>query len=273
MSTLLLDLDMPLSVDARNRIYDLFLDCSVRTLERVEQKIGNNTNETQPFHEALIPREIIIPAKFERSWSTSFGQKTVERMARIVVEDFGGEAEGQHTETMTIDVGVLQGIERYREQARSQQLRLGWADTIRYIDENSIITGRQEVIRVTSDLYFRRMDRESFFSLKTVKPNIDQTMEAKLDLLRLHYGRSNISDRLGFGLWYNPYGDGQRYEWNQPFSVFNMDTDDVVYIGSRFWNTLGDEYTYNELLEIAASVGSMSLAMIQEMISEWMDEN
>ena len=52
-----------------------------------------------------------------------------------------------------------------------------------------------------------------------------------------------------------------------------MDTDDVVYIGSRFWNTLGDEYTYNELLEIAASVGSMSLAMIQEMISEWMDEN
>ena len=51
---------MGLSDNARRRIYDLFLDCSVRTLERVEQKIGRDTNETQPFHEALIPREIII---------------------------------------------------------------------------------------------------------------------------------------------------------------------------------------------------------------------
>ena len=264
---------MPLSENARKRIYDLFLDCSVRTLERVEQKVGKDTNETQPFHEALIPREIIIPAKFERSWSTSFGQKTVERIARIVVEDFGGEAEGQHTETMNIDVGVLQGIERYREQARSNQLRLGWEETIQYIDENSTITGSQEVISVTSDLYFRRIDTESFFSLKTVKPNIDQTMEAKLDLLRLHYGRKNDSDCLGFGVWYNPYGDGEPYEWSQPFSVFNMDSDSVVYIGSRFWNTLGDQYTYNELLQIAASVGNKSLTMIQDMIAGWMDEN
>ena len=37
---------------------------SVRTLSRVEEKIGQQNNESQPFHEALIPREIIIPAKF-----------------------------------------------------------------------------------------------------------------------------------------------------------------------------------------------------------------
>lgn len=262
---------MPLSKNARIRIYELFLDCSVRALERVEQKIGKDANETQPFHEALIPREVIIPAKFERSWSTSFGQKTVERMARIVVEDFNGEAEGQHTETMNIDTGILQGIERYREQARSNQLRLGWEDTIRYIDKNSTRTGRQDTISVTSDLYFRRFDAESFFSLKTVKPNIDQTMEAKLDLLRLHYGRRDDSDCLGFALWYNPYGDGRPYEWSPPFSVFSMNSDSVVYIGSRFWNTLGDRYTYDELLEIAASVGTTSLTMIQDMITGWMD--
>ena len=264
---------MPLSDTARQAIYELFLDCSVRTLSRVEEKIGQQNNESQPFHEALIPREIIIPAKFERSWSTSFGQKTVERIARLVVEDFGGVAEGQHVENMQIDSGTLQGIELYREQARSNQLKLGWEETIRYIDENSVLSGETVPIAVNSDLFFTRQGFNSYFSLKTVKPNIDQTMEAKLDLLRLYYGRRNDSDRLGFGLWYNPYGDGESYAWSQAFSVFEMNTDSVVYIGSSFWNELGDGETYDELIEIASSVGETSLEMIQEMITEWIEED
>ena len=98
-------------------------------------------------------------------------------------------------------------------------------------------------------------------------------MEAKLDLLRLYYGRRNDSDRLGFGLWYNPYGDGESYAWSQAFSVFEMNTDSVVYIGSSFWNELGDGETYDELIEIASSVGETSLEMIQEMITEWIEED
>jgi len=262
---------MPLSPKARNEIYELYLDCSVRTLERVENKIGAKNTESQPFHDVLIPKEIIIPAKFERSWSTSFGQKTVERMARIIVNDFGGIAMGQHVEAMDIDQGVLQAIELYREQARSNQLRLNWNQTIEYIDGNIQFSGLMTKISVTSDLVFTKDGNSSYFSLKTVKPNIDQTMEAKLDLLRLHYGRQNSSDTLGFGLWYNPYGDRNSYAWSQPFTAFEMNIDEVVYIGSKFWNHLGDDGTYGEILELAEMAGKESLGMIGALIVKWVE--
>ena len=73
-----------------------------------------------------------------------------------MVEDFGGVAEGQHVENMQIDSGTLQGIELYREQARSNQLKLGWEETIRYIDENSVLSGETVPIAVNSDLFFTR---------------------------------------------------------------------------------------------------------------------
>ncbi len=259
---------MPLSYEARKKIADLFLDSVYRTIERVGDSLSKDL-DSKPFHEALIPLDVRVHSKFERSFSTSFGQKAVETIARVVVEDSGGKAEGQHTEKMHIDRGRLSAIELYRENARSNKLKLNWKETLYWIGKNTKLEGELMEVSVKTDLYYSRVGAEAFFSLKTVKPNIDQTMEAKIDLLKLHYGRNVPSDTLGFGLWYNPYGEGHYYNYSPPKSVFSMNEDSVVYIGSQFWNTLGGPETYRELIQIASEVGTNTVRMIDEAKVEW----
>ncbi|WP_433915338.1 TdeIII family type II restriction endonuclease [Serratia symbiotica] len=59
-----------------------------------------------------------------------------------------------------------------------------WEDDVQEV-LNSQPIGMRFTVRVISDLYFVRDGIEYFFSIKTVKPNIDQTAEAKRDLLKL----------------------------------------------------------------------------------------
>jgi hypothetical protein len=100
-------------------------------------------------------------------------------------------------------------------------------------------------------------------SIKTVKPNIDQTAVAKQDLLRLKLAEREC--RVYFGLYYNPYGeDRMDYAHNPPMGIFNFHSDQSVLIGRDYWETLGGEGCYEEILEIAEDVGSETRAMIEE---------
>ena len=92
-------------------------------------------------------------------------------------------------------------------------------------------------------------------SIKTVKPNIDQTAEAKRDLLKLKL--ADPTAKVYFGLYYNPYGHCRAdYNWGPPMRIFNMATDVCVLIGKDYWDTLGGDGFYEELLDIAERVGA-----------------
>ena len=91
-------------------------------------------------------------------------------------------------------------------------------------------------------------------SIKTVKPNIDQTAEAKRDLLKLKI--NDPEAQVYFGLYYNPYGENKAdYAWAPPKGVFDFRNDSVVLIGRDYWDTLGGSGTYDEVLQIAQEVG------------------
>ena len=115
--------------------------------------------------------------------------------------------------------------------------------------------GDTEVRRVITDLWLKKDGVETFISIKTVKPNLDQTEIAKKDLLLLK--AHNPDYRTYFGLFYNPGGPNRSdYNWTMPFKIFDMHNDDCVLIGKDYWNTLGDsDSTYDDLLVIFESVG------------------
>ncbi|RLA44169.1 MAG: TdeIII family type II restriction endonuclease, partial [Gammaproteobacteria bacterium] len=101
-------------------------------------------------------------------------------------------------------------------------------------------------------------------SIKTVKPNIDQTAEAKRDLLKLklHDPDSNVY----FGLYYNPYGDHRDdYSWGPPMGIFDFHSDPSVLIGSDYWDVLGGEGFYAEILDIAGTVGNECRQMLENL--------
>lgn len=108
--------------------------------------------------------------------------------------------------------------------------------------------------RVISDLWWKRSGIEHFASIKTVKPNIDQTAQAKLDLL--HLAAEDEDRAVHFGLYYNPFGDTREdYSWSPPSRLFDLANDQPILIGADYWDALGGDGTYEEILQLAAEAG------------------
>ncbi|KUP39231.1 TdeIII family type II restriction endonuclease [Bacillus velezensis] len=241
------------------------------TMNKVIRKrtVGEPFNEgsiklNNPFGYYLVPIEVWKGSKFERSFVTTFGQKTVEQLGKIIAEGTGAYAELQYKKEFELNAWKLEKIESILTSQRNSEKKPDWHQEVKEI--NSLETKRYEGVRVISDLYVKRTDgREEFYSFKTVKPNLDQTEKAKRDMLRL---AAKSSDYYPFfALPSNPAGEGNLYKnaHTPPFKLFDMDNDPCVLIGSKLWNHIGqDDNTYNELIKIFQEEGEKFTNIIRK---------
>ncbi len=215
--------------------------------------VRTRSNQTfRPFHEALLTKEMVNASSFERSFSTSFGQGPVEEISRIVATDAGFTVTRQRQTLVNVFKGAIDEIERISSGLRSGELKPNWEREIANI--LAFQKGDTVVRRVLSDLHLEKDGKETFLSIKTVKPNLDQTEKAKKDLLLLK--AHNPAFETYFGLYYNPGGQRKTdYNWSLPSKIFDMKHDPVVLIGDEYWDKLGGPETYSKLLEIFARVG------------------
>lgn len=244
----------------RQLIKQEFMSCVSGTLDRVL----NNDDTNRPFHARLLSYEALMWSRFERSFSTSFGQRVIEEIAKLVALSNGAEAASRQKETyISIDTAYDAAITTHIEQLRNNQIQnRDWNNAL-----NSILsvtpTGSTKEIRIISDLWWRKNGIDNYMSIKTVKPNIDQTSVAKQDCLHLKIYDAKCN--VYFGLPYNPFGeDRNSYAFNPPMNIFNFATDSVVLIGKDMWDTLGGEGCYEEILEIASEVGEITKKLISE---------
>lgn len=240
------------------RIANEFRDCIANTVRRIA---GEDTH--RPFHAALLSEEALFWSRFERSFSTSFGQRAIEQISRIVVESNGAEqAMNQKQTQVLLSSAQLAAIDSHISKLRTGQLgrSADWEQDLREVEGNRIAEANDES-RVISDLWWIKGGINHYLSIKTVKPNIDQTAEAKRDLLKLKL--HDPQARVYFGLYYNPYGEHRAdYAWTPPKGIFDLAHDDVVLIGRDYWDTLGGVGTYNEVLRIARQVGEETRPLI-----------
>lgn len=229
-------------------IFDEFRNCVINTIERLK-----NTDTNRPFHSALLSDEALFWSRFERSFSTSFGQRVVEEISKIVALAGGAsEAERQKTTYVRIDKALDSAINSHMNLIRTSRT-VSWNRAIDEIN-SAPVSGDNVNYQVISDLWWRKNGVNHYISIKTVKPNIDQTAVAKTDLLRLV--TNDPTCNVYFGLYYNPYGDTKsEYAHNPPMGIFDFHRDPVVLIGKDYWDTLGGAGTYEEVLSIAREVG------------------
>lgn len=237
--------------ESRRLIAGEFRDCIDRTIERLR-----NGETNRPFHSALLSEAALFWSRFERSFSTSFGQRVIEEISLIVANACGATEASRQKETfVNLSTSQYAAIEDHVSAIRGNSLgrRPDWASDLADIN-NVGREGDERQMRVISDLWWVKDGIDHFMSIKTVKPNIDQTVEAKRDLLKLKINDPNC--RVFFGLYYNPYGEAREdYAWGPPQGVFNFNADPVVVIGEDYWDTVGEEGVYVEVLEIAEEVG------------------
>lgn len=245
----------------REQIANEFRNCVMNTIRRIQ---GEATY--RPFHSALLSNEALFWSRFERSFSTSFGQRVIEELAMIVALSNGAtEAKRQVNTNVTLDTSYLNAV-----SAHIQQLRRGDRTNLRWEKALSSIksvapSGTTTKLRIISDLWWKKDGVDNYISLKTVKPNIDQTAVAKEDCL--HLILANPGCNAYFGLPYNPYGeDKSEYAFNPPMGIFDFHHDPVVLIGREMWDTIGGEGCYDEILEIAHQVGKETKPAIESIM-------
>lgn len=246
----------------RNLIADEFRNCVNGTIERVM-----STEQTyRPFHTALLSEDAVFWSAFERSFSTSFGQRVIEEIARLVALSNGAtHAKRQVETTVRIDAAYEEAIhdELRLLRGRNRGFDYGWYATMQRIQRVRPV-GHMVDIRVISDMWWHKDGIDNYISLKTVKPNIDQTAVAKEDCLHLAIADPNCN--VYFGLPYNPFGEFREdYAHNPPMGIFDFRHDPVVLIGREMWDTIGGNGCYEELLDIAAQVGSETREIINRL--------
>lgn len=216
----------------------------------------------RPFHTALLTEKLVNASAFERSFSTSFGQGPVEEISAMIALEAGYEVERQKVTLVNAFKGAMDEIERNLSALRGGERKPNWEKEIERI--GAFVKGDTEVRRVISDLYLKKGEEEIFISIKTVKPNLDQTEIAKKDMLLLKAHNTNY--QTYFGLFYNPGGEERSdYNWTIPSKIFNMKNDPCVLIGKDYWNKLGGTGTYTELLTIFAKVGIETRKIIEKL--------
>ncbi len=247
----------------KDMIAQEFRSCVDGTISRIS---GSETY--RPFHSALLSEEVIFWSRFERSFSTSFGQRVIEEIAKIVALSNGAEqAQRQKTTIITLDEALLNGVSQHIQTLRDGTcIDQSWDKTLADLQKISL-SGRSRQLRVISDLWWRKGDVDHYVSLKTVKPNIDQTAVAKEDCLHLALAEPNC--KAYFGLPYNPYGELKiDYNFNPPMGIFDFHKDSVVLIGKEMWETIGGTGCYDEILEIAKEVGTETKRSIADLLKK-----
>jgi len=233
--------------EARKKIENILQDCVDRTLKRISKD-----KTYRPFHEALLTKKIVSASAFERSFSTSFGQGPIEQISKIVVLSTGAECVRQKETRVNVNKGAEDEVVRILHALRSGEASPNWENEIARV--LAFTKGDYIQRRIISDLWIKRNESEIFISIKTVKPNIDQTEIVKRDMLLLRAHDSSYE--TFFGLYYNPGGPTrQDYNWYVPNNIFDMSNDNCVVIGQEYWDLLGGEGTYKELLEIFKKIG------------------
>jgi hypothetical protein len=208
----------------------------------------------KPFHEAMLPEGVMRIAGFERSFSSSLGS-TFEETGYLIATDKFANAERQYRVKGTISAGAVAEIQTIVEGARSGFIRgrfLEFVDRVLAADDGP----RHNITEIADLRVLDADDNETFFEIKSPKPNKGQCLEATQRLLRMHAIRRKGSPRVRafYAMAYNPYGDDPTcYDYGIANNYLDMDNQ--VILGSEFWEYLGGPGTYEALLNVYRQVG------------------
>jgi hypothetical protein len=246
---------MPLSQQTRGQIR-AYLHQEVQRY--IHEGLANPAvMETKPFHARLMPTLFGVPLS-ERSFSTRSGT-WFQNIARMVAVQYHQHAETQHPVT-----GQIQPAAETHIAAVVNQMQA--APPNRRIPHRQLDIGQVLGVQfpggvhrqVLSDLYILRADgQELYFEMKTVAPNKDTSKLMKSTILLIMALRQGHNAQAYAGMAYNPAGEGQSYalypDSRYALQFLELGTD--LAVGRSFWEMVGDDQTYDELLQIAEEVG------------------
>ena len=221
---------------------------------KIEKKLKSYGRETQsmPFLARLIQdNEKIAAYSFIHSMSTTLGMSIYEEVSVIIAEPHSEECFRNYSVGGVISPKQKQIMEKIIQELRNKTKTTDIKKEIKEVLKASQANATSQKSGDIADFYMKRKGKEFYFEIKTVKPNIDVFKESKTKLLEwVARKRKRIYPFLAFP--YNPYHP----EPYDRFTQVNLVTNNQDFlVGERYWDFLGGNNTFNQLLQIFDKIG------------------
>jgi len=241
---------------ALTKIQQQYVEEVIKNCLRNKFKHYHPESNNMPFHYRLLGKDKMALYSFIQSLNTTFGASIFEPVAVAIAKDNFARAQSQYVVGNKISNGCQQVI----QQIMNDLILGNKPDKKREIEllrKAATIGTVNQMRTVKVDLFVETKDGEQFlFDLKTAKPNISNFKDFKRTLLEWAGIALTLNPEVKINtliaIPYNPYEPKPYERW----TIKGMLDDTYeLKVAEEFWDFLGGENTYEELLTCFESAG------------------
>lgn len=221
---------------------------------KIENKLKSYGRETtsMPFLARLVQdNEKIAAYSFIHSIATTLGMSIYEDVSVTIASESSEECFRNYGVGGAISKEQKAVISNIVAKLRNGEREANIEEEKQEVLDTSAENGEFQKSGNIADFYMKRGGKEYYFEIKTVKPNIDVFEKSKTKLLEW-VARRRIDINVFLAFPYNPYHP-------QPYSRFTevgmMDSPKDFLVGEEYWNFIGGDNTFPELLNTFDEVG------------------
>ncbi|GIV63035.1 MAG: TdeIII family type II restriction endonuclease [Bellilinea sp.] len=226
---------------------------------QIRRKLSDYSPETihMPFHIRLLGKDRMALFSFIQSINTSLGTSVFEQVATIVALPNFSRVVNQYNLNNTISENAQFIIQSILDDLRASKTTPNKVEEIKKILEVAQSGTIKQIRPPRIDLFLEARDgTEYYFDLKTAKPNRDEIIGFKRKLLEWVAIRGSLNPNVkiytGLAIPYNPYEPRPYDRWTLQ-GMFDLKNE--LKVAKEFWDFLGGENTYEELLLIFEETG------------------
>lgn len=233
------------------------IENTLRTALRHKFQNYNPEPAAMPFHTRLLGEDRLALFSFIHSLNTNFGTSIFEPVAVTLAKSKFKDAESQLTAGSQISEQALYEIQKIMDSltaAHEKPCKEKEIEIIRSVCQK----GAMRTVKPTKvDVALTAYDGSlHFFDIKTAKPNKGGFKEFKRTLLEWVACVLAINPDVNINTYiaipYNPYAPKSYSRWTMA-GMLDLNTE--LKVAEEFWNFLGGDGIFNDLLDCFERVG------------------
>lgn len=229
-------------------------------ITKIRQKLTTYNPETNsmPFHYRLLGKDRMALFSFIHSVNTMLGQSIFEHVGKIIAKPMARRAIDQYRELEGyISSQAVLKIDQIMRDLRAAKRKPDKAKETREVLSVATKGNLGRKLKKRVDLFVETKEGiEYYFELKTAKPNINEFTGIKKQLLEWIAMRGSVNQDVNIktivAIPYNPYEPEPYERWTLQ-GLFDLKQE--VLVGEEFWDLLGGERTYEDLLNVFEEAG------------------
>ena len=232
------------------------IEATIKNSIRTKLKRYKRESQHMPFHYRLIGKDRMALFSFIQSLNTTFGTSIFEPVALDLAHKRYAKVEKQYVVGNQISEAAQQEIQLIMNELSMEVApnKIAEVERIRKVCQQGTI---RKLKTVKVDLFLQDFDNDiHLFDLKTAKPNISNFKNYKRTLLEwiaiLLYKNPTVNVHSYIAIPYNPYAPKPYKRWTLKGM---LDLKQELKVAEEFWNFLGGENCYEELLDCFENAG------------------